>query len=117
MAYMVITSPYEEEPYEVILEPVEALTIGRAGSSDILLDQDNLTSRHHALLKYIEGQFVLFDQRSAKGVFVNGRKLISGVGCPLHNGDDISIGRYKLAFHHQPSALTPSQHQATPEHA
>lgn len=93
----IITSPYLPDPYEVLLErPV--ITIGRAGSSDILLDKDNMTSRHHALLKEEDGRYVIFDQRSAKGVFVNGQKLALGVGCPLKDGDHIDIGLYKLLF-------------------
>ncbi len=76
---LIITSHYQAEPREVPLEQ-EIITLGRAGSSDILLDYDNLTSRHHALLKYDRNQYVIFDQRSAKGVYVNGQKLTVGVG-------------------------------------
>lgn len=107
-ARFIITSPYNATPIEVELEPAETLTLGRAGSSDILLEQDNLTSRHHALLKFVKDQFVLFDQRSAKGVFINGRKLTSRIGYPLHHGDHIQIGRYSLLFQ-QPGISTPQK--------
>ncbi|GHO73068.1 hypothetical protein KSD_08390 [Ktedonobacter sp. SOSP1-85] len=105
-ARFTITSPYTATPIEIKLEPAETITLGRAGSSDILLEQDNLTSRHHALLKCVNDQFVLFDQRSAKGVFINGRKLTSGIGYPLHHGDNIQIGRYSLLFQ-QAGVTTP----------
>jgi serine/threonine protein kinase len=98
---LIITSHYLAESLEVSLEQ-EIITLGRAGSSDILLDYDNLTSRHHALLKYDRDQYVIFDQRSAKGVLVNGQKLTAGVGWRLTDGDCITIGAYTLVFHQTP---------------
>jgi serine/threonine protein kinase len=99
---LIITSHYQTEPREVPLEQ-EIITLGRAGSSDILLDYDNLTSRHHALLKYERDQYVIFDQRSAQGTSVNGQKLAVGVGWRLTDGDCITIGAYRLVFQHQSS--------------
>jgi hypothetical protein len=93
----VIISPYEGEPYEVLLGQKET-TIGRAGSSDILLDRDNLTSRHHALLKYEDNHYVIYDRGSANGVFVNGQRLIGNTGYMLLDGDHISVGNYELIF-------------------
>jgi pSer/pThr/pTyr-binding forkhead associated (FHA) protein len=94
---LVIISPYAEEPYEVLMEHDE-ITIGRAGSSDVLLDHDNSTSRHHALLKHEGDHYVLYDRRSANGVFVNGQMLIGEIGYVLEDGDHISIGNYELIF-------------------
>jgi pSer/pThr/pTyr-binding forkhead associated (FHA) protein len=73
-------------------------TIGRAGSSDIFLDWDSLTSRHHALLKRKNNLFVLYDRRSANGVQVNGQRIQSDNGFELVDGDHISIGNYELIF-------------------
>lgn len=97
IARLIIASPYAEEPYEVVLER-EEYTIGRAGSSDILLDQDNLTSRHHALLRREDNRYLLYDRRSANGVYVNGQKISSEQGAELIDGDHISIGNYELIF-------------------
>ncbi len=97
VAWVIITSPYEEEPYEVKLERDE-FSIGRAGSSSILLDQDNLTSRHHALLKREGNRYLLFDLRSANGVFVNGQKIMVENEYELLDGDHISIGNYEMIF-------------------
>ena len=97
VAWVIITSPYEEEPYEVELERDE-FSIGRAGSSSILLDQDNLTSRHHALLKREGNRYLLFDLRSANGVFVNGQKIMVESEYELLDGDHISIGNYEMIF-------------------
>jgi serine/threonine protein kinase len=81
-----------------LLEHKEIL-LGHAGSDDVLLDQDSSTSRHHALLKYEDEQYVIYDQRSANGVFVNGEKLNDAIGRALINGDHILIGNYELIFH------------------
>ncbi len=94
---LVITSPYLEEPYEVMIEH-EEMTIGRAGSSDILLDYDPFTSRHHALLQLEDGRYMLYDRRSAYGTTVNGQAITSDQAHPLQDGDQISIGQYKLTF-------------------
>jgi serine/threonine protein kinase len=95
--YLLITSRGSKNPHEIKLEGDE-ITIGRAGDSDILLDQDTLTSRHQALLKQENGKYVLYDQRSAYGTTVNGQQLTPGKGYPLHEGDKIGIGSYELIF-------------------
>ncbi len=94
---VIIASPYVDEPTEVRLDGDE-FTIGRAGSSTILLDRDNLTSRHHALLKREDNRYLLFDLRSANGVFVNGQKIMVDNEYELLDGDHISIGNYELIF-------------------
>ncbi len=97
LAYLIITAPDTGEQHEVPLEHEET-TLGRAGSSDILLTQDTQTSRHHALLKQEGGSYILYDQRSEHGVFVNGQKLTGEIGHVLSDGDHINIGEYKLLF-------------------
>jgi serine/threonine protein kinase len=112
VARIIITSPYEDEPYEVKLEDDE-FSIGRAGSSSILLDQDNLTSRHHALLKREGNRYLLFDMRSANGVFVNGQKIYVESDYELLDGDHISIGNYEMIFR---SAASSREKEAIPDH-
>jgi serine/threonine protein kinase len=113
VARVIVTSPYEDEPYEVKLAGDE-FTIGRAGSSAILLDQDNLTSRHHALLKREGNRYLLFDLRSANGVFVNGQKILVENEYELLDGDHISIGNYELIFRSVASEREPESGQLTP---
>ncbi len=96
-ARFVITSPYTEQQWEVILEGDE-LTLGRAGSSDILLDYDAQISRHHALLKHEDDHYVIYDRRSVSGVFVNGQKLVGDAGYALSDGDHVRIGCYELIY-------------------
>ena len=96
-AHLIIFSPYADEPYIVELQTDE-ITIGRAGSSDILLDRDDLTSRHHALIKRENDRFLIFDRRSANGIQINGLPIQSDKGYPLIDGDHIEIGNYELTF-------------------
>jgi serine/threonine protein kinase len=96
-ARFIITLSYGEGSQEVVLER-EEITIGRAGSSDILLEHDTQTSRHHALLKREAGQYIIYDRRSISGIFVNGQKLIDDAGHILVNGDHVRIGNYELVF-------------------
>jgi serine/threonine protein kinase len=96
-AHLIIFSPYAKDPYSVELHG-EEMTIGRAGSSDILLDRDDLTSRHHALLKRENDHFLIFDRRSANGVQVNALPIQIDKGYPLIDGDYITIGNYQISF-------------------
>jgi pSer/pThr/pTyr-binding forkhead associated (FHA) protein len=112
-ATLIIASPYAPNTWEATLRCQE-ITIGRAGSSDILLDQDTLTSRHHALVKYEDQRYFIYDCRSANGVTLNGQKLTPEVGHSLTDGDHIQIGGYHLLFLHPTSQSQP--HTST-EHA
>ena len=97
LARFIITSPYAEGSQEVVLES-EEIAIGRAGSSDILLEHDTQTSRHHALLKRENDHYIIYDRRSISGVFVNGQKLADNTGHILVDGDRVRIGNYEVIF-------------------
>jgi pSer/pThr/pTyr-binding forkhead associated (FHA) protein len=75
------------------------MIIGRAPNSDILLSKDKLTSRRHATIHYENGEYVLRDERSANGTFVNGQQLEEMTPRTLHDGDHVGIGEHELVFH------------------
>jgi hypothetical protein len=75
------------------------VSIGRAPNSDILLSKDKLTSRRHATVRYEDGKYVLYDERSANGTFVNGEQLEEMVPHALQDGDHVGIGEHELIFH------------------
>ncbi len=77
----------------------EEVSIGRAPTSDILLSKDKLTSRRHATVHYENGQYVLRDERSANGTFVNGQQLEELTPRVLQDGDHVGIGEHELVFH------------------
>jgi len=94
---LIISSPYASDVYEFVLTGKE-ITIGRAGASDLQLEKDNLTSRHHARLKCEGERVLLFDKKSYNGVFLNGQRIEATHGYELADGDHIGIGHYELIF-------------------
>jgi hypothetical protein len=69
-------------------------TIGRSPDCDIFLD-DVTVSRHHAVLRKNDGRFVIEDEGSLNGTFVNRRRIESA---ELADGDELQIGKYRLTF-------------------
>ncbi len=74
----------------------ERLEIGRDPSCDILLP-DRVVSRHHAIIERCEEGYVLRDNGSKNGTFVNGEPVNDGH--LLRDGDEIQIAlRFRLIF-------------------
>ncbi|GAC1614335.1 MAG: hypothetical protein NVS4B9_02470 [Ktedonobacteraceae bacterium] len=74
------------------------IVIGRAPTSDILLSKDKLTSRRHATVHHENGQYVLRDEHSTNGTFVNGQQLEEGASHLLKDGDQVGIGEHELVY-------------------
>lgn len=72
----------------------DATEIGRHPDSDIFLD-DITVSRRHAQIKRSGTSFSLQDVGSLNGTYVNKERVEEG---PLHAGDEIQIGKFKLVF-------------------
>ena len=72
----------------------ERTRIGRSPDCEIFLD-DVTVSRNHALLVEQDGKFVVEDQGSLNGTFVNRRRIDSA---PLEEGDELQIGKYRMTF-------------------
>src|SRR5687767_3132352 len=71
----------------------DATTIGRHPDSNIFLD-DITVSRRHAEIRRNDG-FSLHDVGSLNGTYVNKDRVEES---PLHSGDEIQIGKFKLVF-------------------
>jgi pSer/pThr/pTyr-binding forkhead associated (FHA) protein len=96
-ARLILRNDSGEVLQEYTLEKPET-SVGRAPTSDILLSKDKLTSRRHATVKYENDNYVIVDERSANGTFVNGQQLEELTPHPLHEGDHIGIGEHELVF-------------------
>src|SRR5438270_82206 len=97
-ANLVLRSDSGEVVQEYPLDKYE-MSIGRTPNSDILLSKDKLTSRRHATIHYENGEYVLRDERSANGTFVNGQQLEEMTPRTLQDGDHVGIGEHELVFY------------------
>jgi len=83
---------------DVLMDRVELnkdqMTIGRSDDSDIVLDNAGVSS-YHALIKKEVGGYVIADNDSSNGVFVNGDKVDQH---RLEYRDEIQIYNYVLKY-------------------
>jgi pSer/pThr/pTyr-binding forkhead associated (FHA) protein len=74
--------------------PEGETTIGRSPDCGIFLD-DVTVSRKHAVVSERDGAFLVEDQGSLNGTFVNRKRVESA---QLADGDELQIGKYRLTF-------------------
>ena len=94
------------EPQEYALTG-QSVSIGRSPSCEIVLDQDQLTSRRHALLRYDGARYTVVDLGSSNGTFVNSSEIRDAT--PLSDGDRIIVGEHELVFSTAPAAAPIAQ--------
>lgn len=84
-----------KEPGRIFEARKDRLTIGRSRESDIFLE-DLAVSRLHTTVSRDEyGRYILRDENSANGTYVNGQRVSEHV---LEEGDEIQVGQSVLAF-------------------
>lgn len=71
------------------------ISAGRSPNADILLD-DITVSRKHVKFIAQENGFIIEDQGSLNGTYVN-RTLVDG-SAPLRSGDEVQIGKFRMLF-------------------
>jgi pSer/pThr/pTyr-binding forkhead associated (FHA) protein len=72
----------------------ERTTIGRSPDCDVFLDDVTVSRRHAVALKQGDA-FVIEDQGSLNGTFLNRRRIESA---ELSDDDELQIGKYRLVF-------------------
>lgn len=72
----------------------DVLTIGRSPQSDLFLD-DVTVSRHHARVICDDNGYLVEDLNSLNGTYVNRKRIERD---RLSDGDELQIGKFKLAF-------------------
>ncbi|HEX9921449.1 MAG TPA: FHA domain-containing protein [Anaerolineae bacterium] len=75
---------------------VDMITVGRASDNEFPLSNDKEISRRHAVVRYEMGKFLIQDQNSLNGTFVNDERIDSPHF--LEDGDVILIGVSHLEF-------------------
>ncbi|GCE13926.1 hypothetical protein KTT_37850 [Tengunoibacter tsumagoiensis] len=96
-AHFILRSDTGEVLQEYPLDKDE-ITIGRAPNSDILLSKDKLTSRRHATVRFENNRYMLYDEHSANGTFVNAQQIDDTTPYELVDGDHVGIGEHELVF-------------------
>ncbi len=87
-----MAGPYAGQPFP--LKPGET-HIGRESTKDIALSMDNTVSRSHARIVEEGGGYVIYDDGSTNGTFVNNARVSRH---ELTNADVVQIGSTKLRF-------------------
>jgi len=70
-------------------------TIGRDPGNAVSLAVDSTVSRRHAVIAAQDSGYVIRDQGSSNGTFVNGARVTES---PLRPGDEVSIGGTRFRF-------------------
>ncbi|MBW3622678.1 MAG: FHA domain-containing protein [Armatimonadetes bacterium] len=73
----------------------EGLTVGREPANDISLEGDSTASRRHARIEGADGAYVVRDEGSSNGTFLNGARVTES---PLNPGDELTIGQTRFRF-------------------
>ncbi len=74
----------------------DVTTAGRHPQSDLFLDDITVSRRHAEFVRGPEGTFRLRDVGSLNGTYLNRERVEEA---PLASGDEVQIGKYKLAFY------------------
>ncbi|MDE3168997.1 MAG: FHA domain-containing protein [Acidobacteriota bacterium] len=71
------------------------ISIGRAKSSNLVLDHPSVSRQHAVVRATIDGNWQIIDRSSANGVKVNGRPVKEAT---LAGNDEVLLGEYRLRF-------------------
>jgi len=100
-----IEGPYRGQEIHLRLAPDQAgFALGRAPDNALRIE-GQLVSRHHALIAWQEGRYMLYDQESTNGTYVNGRRIAQYT---LQTGDQIRIGPAVFIFQQPGSTPRPT---------
>lgn len=81
--------------HEFVLTAAE-IAIGRAPTCDIVLNDDQMVSRRHAIVRRNGNVVTVVDLGSSNGTLVNGAEIHDAH--PLKDGDKLTIGDHDLMF-------------------
>jgi pSer/pThr/pTyr-binding forkhead associated (FHA) protein len=85
------------------------IAIGRSPTCDIMLEDDQLVSRRHALLRYNGSEYTIVDLGSSNGTFLNEEETHEETR--LRDGDLIGVGEYEILYS-KSAPVSPDDSQA-----
>ena len=78
------------------IDLTKTIKIGRDPGNDIVITDDPLVSRKHALIEILGGKVYLEDKESKNGTYVNKNPLQPGQRVEVRKGDMIQVGKTEL---------------------
>lgn len=110
MAFIILRHQVINEQDSTQQIPVAGTTleIGRGSGNALLLDDLRIGLRH-AIIRYVDGRYVIQDLESGGNTYVNHRPIRMQ---PLAHGDEVNIGNYTLRLR-LPSPAEPLQIEVT----
>lgn len=91
------------------LAQLPTIVIGRDPASQIALDHPTISRRHAEITRQAGDGHAIRDLGSVNGTFVNGQRVLDWT--PLHMGDVIQLGPYKMVYDGQAEKLSTSVSQ------
>ena len=82
---------------EALPVPQPVVTVGRAPSCEVVVDDDSVSDRH-ARLAYEQGGWTVTDLGSTNGTAVEGERLAPNASAPLPYGAALRLGGVHLRF-------------------
>ncbi|HKV83883.1 MAG TPA: FHA domain-containing protein [Ktedonobacterales bacterium] len=79
------------------------VAIGRSPGCDISLPDDQLASRRHALLRFLDGHYSVIDLGSSNGTAVNGHDIREDTR--IFAGDHIKVGTHDILVSSEPASV------------
>ncbi|HEY6122160.1 MAG TPA: FHA domain-containing protein [Pyrinomonadaceae bacterium] len=74
------------------------LSVGRAGDSELVLNDASVSKIHAALLLNQEGTLLVADTGSTNGTYINGRRIAYGEARQINDGDVVGFGDVEVRF-------------------
>ncbi len=106
MLVIVVESPAAVAPFELTFEADEHISIGRDSRSRLQLPDASVSLRH-ALIRPSSNGYVIIDESSTNGTYLNAVRLVPGAAKLLTDGDRVQIGRAWLGVRFSTPSTAP----------
>jgi pSer/pThr/pTyr-binding forkhead associated (FHA) protein len=104
---VVVESPTAVAPFELKFEADEHISIGRDPKSRVQLPDASVSLRH-ALIRPTLSGYVIVDESSTNGTYLNASRLVPGSAKSLSDGDRIQVGRARLSVRFRTPSTAPN---------
>jgi pSer/pThr/pTyr-binding forkhead associated (FHA) protein len=104
---VVVESPRAAAPLELTFPPDEHIRIGRDAKNHVQLPDPSVSLLHARLAPVPGGGYVLIDENSTNGTFLNALRVLPDTAKPLADGDRVQVGRALLRVRFREPSTAP----------